>query len=787
MTQLHNINVQEDNELEKIIEQISKKYYLFIIGVVFALAIAFVINRYSIPIYKVSASILIKEDNNQQKNVDDFLNNNLFGSKKRLQNELQILKSSKVIRETIKNLDLSVTYYRKRGFQYLDAYKDVPFKVLYPRNHVQPINAIFEISFQKADAFQIKSTSKKVAFYNFENNKFKGEKEDWSFRQNGKVGKLIESPDLNFFIEVDSSKLILLKDLSTYYFEFSTIPTSTLAIKSQVEFNIVDKDATVLEVALKTTSYEKGVDMVNELLDVYATQNLEKKNHLASITIDYIDKQLAEITDSLSQVEQNLQSFRSNNQLLNVAEQSTGITSQYRDLQNQKAELVTRKRYYEYVSDYLSKNEDFTNIIVPASLGIPDQLLNNMMSELITSQAQRSNMIESSQEKNPLVKKLTIQIENLKKTIKENITSAIKTSEISLDEMNKRIWRVEAEISRLPKTQRQLGSIERKYRLNDAIYNYLLEKRAEANITKASNLPDNEIIESAEGSPSPVSPNKKLNYMVAVILGLIVPFSYIRTRSALNKRIESQDSIERLTDFPVLGKILHNNKKTNNIMFEYPDSNIAESFRALRTNLEYYIRGGHKKVIMVTSCVEEEGKSFNSLNIAMSYAQLNRRTILLDFDLRKSSTYFNKSSESIIGLSSYLINKATLDDIIIPSPHINLDYIPSGPIPPNPAELIALERTEKLITRLKETYDYIIIDTPPLAQVADAYLMIDYADLKVLVTRYNFTLKKVFSLTIKDIKQKNINHMCILLNDNRIFADQYGYGYGYKKTSSKKK
>jgi capsular exopolysaccharide synthesis family protein len=527
--------------------------------------------------------------------------------------------------------------------------------------------------------------------------------------------------------------------------------------------------------------------MVNELLDVYATQNLEKKNHLASITIDYIDKQLAEITDSLSQVEQNLQSFRSNNQLLNVAEQSTGITSQYRDLQNQKAELVTRKRYYEYVSDYLSKNEDFTNIIVPASLGIPDQLLNNMMSELITSQAQRSNMIESSQEKNPLVKKLSIQIENLKKTIKENITSAIKTSEISLDEMNKRIWRVEAEISRLPKTQRQLGSIERKYRLNDAIYNYLLEKRAEANITKASNLPDNEVIESAEGDLSPVSPNKKLNYMVAVILGLIIPFSYIRVKGALNKKIEGQESIEQSTEVPVLGKILHNNKKNNNIMFEYPDSDIAESFRVLRTNLEYYMRGMHKKVIMVTSCVEGEGKSFNSLNIAMSYAQLGRRTILLDFDLRKPSTFFSNNGEAIIGLSSYLINKATLDDIIISSPYKSLDYIPSGPIPPNPVELIALEKTEKLITRLKEAYDYVIIDTPPLAQVADAYLMIDYADLKVLVVRYNFTLKKVFSLTIKDIKQKDIKNICIVLNDNTIFSDQYGYGYGYKKKSSRKK
>jgi len=221
-------------------------------------------------------------------------------------------------------------------------------------------------------------------------------------------------------------------------------------------------------------------------------------------------------------------------------------------------------------------------------------------------------------------------------------------------------------------------------------------------------------------------------------------------------------------------------------VFEFPTSTIAESYRALRTNLDFYlVKGGHKKIILVTSCIEGEGKSFNAMNIAMSYAQLGRKTILLDFDLRKPTPYFNKKEESSVGLSSFLIDQASLEDIIIQSPHEKLDYICSGPIPPNPAELLALEKAENLIDILKEKYDYIIIDTPPLAQVTDGFLLMEKADIKIIVARYNYSKKSIFSIIMKDLRQKNIKNVCIVLNDNKIESDQYGYGYGYVRKKQK--
>jgi capsular exopolysaccharide synthesis family protein len=265
----------------------------------------------------------------------------------------------------------------------------------------------------------------------------------------------------------------------------------------------------------------------------------------------------------------------------------------------------------------------------------------------------------------------------------------------------------------------------------------------------------------------------------------VVPLGYLTAKNSLNNKIEIQEDLERLTSQPVLGKILHNTGKSQNVMYDFPKSNISESFRALRTNLDFYVRGGHKKIILVTSGVEREGKTFVAQNLAMSYAQLGRRTILVDFDLRKPETYFYAKG-NLNGLSSYLINKAELEDIIMKSPHDNLDFILSGVLPPNPVELIALDKTQKLLQRLKEEYDIIVLDTTPLAQVTDAYLLIDHAELKIIVARQNFTLKKVFSLIMKDLQLKKVENVCVVLNDNRDHYDQYGYGYGYNRNGNDK-
>lgn len=788
MQHSQNINIQEENDFRKILELVFRNYKLFILSIVIVIGLAFVYNRYSTPIYGVSASILIKEKNSQSSNdVNDFLNSSLFGKNTNFQNELWVIKSAPVLEKTIRNLDLNVNYYNKGKFKLFDAYHNVPFKISYLSDHPQPVFTKFIITFMKNGTyFQLKADSKDVSFYNFAAEKTTHKKDKWSFLRNGKFGELIETPDLAFLVEpVDSTIKFTNNEPLSYGFEFLTPAALYNGVRSKLSFSIVDKNATVISIGLRSESANKGINIVNELMAVYSDQNLERKNHTATITIDYIEKQLNEISDSLNQTEETLQSFRSSNQLLNITDQATGITAQRRELQNQLAELISRKRYYDYVSE-LMKNENFSNLMLPASMGISDQLLNNLMSELITAQTQRSNLIENNQERNPMVQKLGIQIENLKKLVSENISGAGKSTNIAIDEMTKRIKNIESEISRLPRTQRQLGNIEREYRLNDAIYNYLMEKHAEAKITKASNLPDDIIVEPAKAIGL-ISPNTRKNYLIAFFLGLALPFGFLIIKDALNNKIDDQDDIEKLCNSPVLGKILHNRYKTSNVVYEVPKSNIAESFRTLRTNLDFYVRGGLKKVIMVTSSLENEGKSFIARNLAMSYAQLGPRTILVDFDLRKPKNYFNEEEASLEGLSSYMINKTALENIIRYSPHEKLHYILAGILPPNPVELIALEKTKMLLTNLKKEYDIIVLDTTPLAQVTDAFLLIEDADIKIIVTRQGYTIKNVFSLIMKDLQNKGVSNICVVLNDNKHFQDQYGYGYGYYRKGGKRK
>lgn len=784
MTPNPSIQNQETSDFKKVVEIVSANYKLFIIALVVALIAAFLVNLLTVPVYKVASSLLIKEEKQPlNSNVNEFLNSKLFGTNQNLQNELWVLKSTEVLEQTIRNLGLNVDYSKKKRFRQLNAYHEAPFKVHIFYNHAQPVGVGFRISLIDTNDFQIEAHGRNIAIVDFNNNELIQEQPRWKFKQYGKFGEMIETEEAAFIIERDTTKSFVSGEKLRYSFEITDMVSKIDQIKDRLEFGIIDKQSTVIEIKYKTPSVREGKDLVNEIMQVYSNQNLERKNHTARMTVQYIEKQLGEISDSLNDTEESLQRFRSANQLLNAPQQAANLSQQYMNLQNQLAELTTQKRYYDNIAESLSESEDISNMVLPSSMGIDNQLLNNLMSELITSYSQRSSLLQNDQELNPVLQKLTIQIENSRKTISENIAAVRKTTDIAVDEMQKRINRTEAEISRLPKTQRQLGGIERKYTLNDAIYNYLLEKRAEAKITQAANQPDDIIIDPAKlTSNKPVFPNKGLNYSVALIIGVLIPFGFLTIKDSLDTKIKSEEFFEQFPHVPIMGKIVHNYRKSGNVIIEYPNSSLNESYRALRTNLEYQFKNKPQKVIMITSCIEGEGKSFNATNLALSYFQLGQKTILLDFDLRNAATsYFGISPESQKGISSWYLNGNNYQDILQHSPFEKLDFIPSGPVTPNPLELMSNEKTRMLINQLRNMYDCIILDTTPLAQVSDAYLLMDIADIKIIVARYNYSNKKVVSLTMKGLMKKNINNLCFVLNDNKIYSDQYGYGYGYKK------
>ncbi len=492
------------------IKLIFRNIWIIVPCIILALGFAYVYNRYAIPTYKVSSTFLLKVESgtNRSNGESSFINSELLERNQNIQNELEIIKSYPTIEKTVKNLDLEVSYYEYKDYQYYNAYKEAPFKVFIFKEHPQLVGSMFDIRLNSDGSYILKVQKQDAMIYNYSTGQKIGEKKDLVLNLKGNVGQIIKTDDFKFLITINDNDSLFLNDNRLFAFKLSTINQLVHQYEGSLEFSIPDKLATIIEISLETTSVQQGEDVINELIQVYSASNLAKKNHLAKMTIEYIEKQLNEVSTSLNHTENSLQQFMSQNKLMDVNEQATRLAQQRLDLQNQLAELMTQKRYYDYVSEYNNKNADDTQIVPPSSMGVQDPLLNNLIEELSAAQSKKANLIKNNQERNPIVTRLDIQIKNLKNTVSENIAAAARSNDISINEMQNRIEQIESEISKLPKTQMRMGGIQRNYNLNNSIYNYLLEKQAEAKITQASNLPDNILLNLPIWLVSPLFPLK---------------------------------------------------------------------------------------------------------------------------------------------------------------------------------------------------------------------------------------------------------------------------------------
>ncbi len=412
-------------------------------------------------------------------------------------------------------------------------------------------------------------------------------------------------------------------------------------------------------------------------------------------------------------------------------------------------------------------------------MNVVDPIMNGLVSQLITMSTERASLLRNSNsQQNLFLADLNIRIENVKNTIKETVKNTLNTLTISVREIDSRLSRASGQISQMPKTELQLKGIERKFDLNDAIYTFLLQKRAEAQIARASSIPDYEVVDAAViATSNKVHPKKMLNYLIALFLAFMFPTSVILAKDFLNNKILDPEEIDNLSSFPVIGKVFHNFHRTKTVVNEHPNSSVTESFRAIRTNFQFFSEGGKRQVILVTSSTSGEGKTFCSINLATAFALNGHRTVILEFDLRRPKIHQEFGSTNIIGISSYLIDKAIIEDIIVPTHIENLDLISAGPAAPNPAELINTDRTGELIDKLKEMYDYIIIDSAPAGILAETHLLMKYADLNIFVVRLEYSIRETFRNSLQSLKNNNFNNVSLLINDLNIKRDAYKYGY----------
>ena len=791
---------QSNINLKKLLQKllVNKKYYILCIIIFFILA--FLVNRYSATVYKNYTTVYVSTD---QKNSllsspsNMSLNFGMFSGQNIIDNEIEIIKSFTLVKDVINNLDLKVTYFSLRNSPLAELLKDTPFarkeelykespvKVLIDPSFLQPVYTDFQVKILNSESFEISVYGKNKFLYNYIDDKIEASVDEIIFKKKYDFGEKIQTKYFNISIIKTNAFDENFTKNRNLYFTFNDINALTLNYIGHLAAQPTSELSTLVKVSLKGTHRERITDFLNTLTSFYMERNLDKKNKTALSTVDFIDTQISDISDSLMLAENRLRSFRSSNKVMDLSFQGQQAFEKLNSLETEKANINMQRRYYSYLKNYLDNNPDVSDILVPSSMNVVDPILNNLILQLIAYNAERAS---ATNPQNIYLSTLNLKIDNIKKTIRENVNNSLNTLNISLNEINYRIATLTNQISQMPKTELQLKGIERKFKLNDAIYTFLLQKRSEAQIARASSMPDYEIIDPARAVvASTVAPKKLLNLIIALMLGLILPTSVIMGRDLINNKITDPDEIELITRIPVLGKVFHNFRKTTLVVSQYPNSSVTESFRAVRTNFEFFSDGGQKQVLLLTSTSSGEGKSFCSINLASAFALNGSRTVLLEFDLRRPQIHHEFGSSNMIGISSYLIDKAIIEDIIMPTQIENLDLISAGPAAPNPAELISSDKTSEFLMKLKEMYDYIVIDSAPAGILTETFQLMKYSDVNIFVTRIDETIREAFKNTIKTIEANKFSNLALLINDVNAKRDAYKYGYDKKYYTDDKK
>ena len=779
-------NDDQSIDIKNLIFTCLSHWYLFAIFVVLALAIGFFVNRYKTNVYQATGTVLIKDDRSTF-DPTSIMTSMTYNNMQNMENEVAILKSYSLTERVVKKMNLEVTYMNKGRISTTEMYKSAPFDVEFDRSVPQSVGLVYEINFLDNGKISLKGSAENHSVYDFVLCQTKFSRPE-IIQTEGEYneGEWIDNGYNRIRIVLNDRFDPQNKPTSKMSFWLNSYPS---LVKKMRSFSVAatSKPSSIASIVMSGTNKQKIVEFVNMLMIEYVNRGLEKKNLVSENTINFIDAELSGIQDSLNRSEIDLKDFKSTNDLMNLDVQATQVYNNLRALEKERAEMLVNVKIYRQLQTYIQNQiDDPENLAAPSTMGINDPLLNKLVLDLVTLSQTKATQMLTQTEQHPQVVKINEQIVTAKKTLLETVNNLVSNAQMGLDEISKRISQAESEARVLPEKQRQLVSFQRKFDFNDDTYKYLMQRRAEAQILRASNTPDNEIIDEARlDTVVRVAPRTAMNYLIALIIGLLIPALYLFLKDFFNVAINDRKDIEKLTDFPIIGQIPQVSTKDPCVVINSPKSPIAEAFRSVRTNIEFITQGKAKSTILVTGDMQSIGKTFNSINMASVYALYGKKTVLLGFDMRKPKLFQEFGLTNNTGLSSYLSNKESLDNIIQTSVKIpNLDIITSGPIPPNPAELIASDKCSELFAELKERYDYIILDTPPLGLVTDAFLLMKHTDVNLFIVRQGLTNKNIFGSIIQDLADRNLSASIVIngMEVGKNYGYRYGnykYGYGY--------
>lgn len=745
-------------DFKRVLSRAIRFWYFIVLALGTALVIAFYQNRYTQKSYPVSASIVIREMQ-ETGGAEILYKNALIDPYRNYLNEPYIIRSYPLIEKVVRNLNFHVAFYREGYFMTTESYEYIPVKAAWCNPREVKVG---QFSFTLIDDNHYSlmryntTTDNPAAIYT--------------------LGDSIDFEGFNICIKRIPERA--LKPFIGVPFLLSISNPTAIAGSyiSRLRVEWAAEGAGIINLTITGTNPEKEIDFLNELVREYAQQDLDKKNKTAEQTIVFIGSQLTAIKDSLKKVEYQLERFGNNGRVKDMSADAQRLFVRVEAFELQRAELLIRQNYYQYLDEYLPKSgNNLDQVILPSSVGISDPVLTSLLSKMVDLQIELKTYIGDERGSNPLVAAKMDRINEIKRNVEEAVKTLKSTDKIKMDFLKKQLDETEKQLGLLPASERQLIAVQRNYSLLENLYVFLMQKLSEAGISKASNtsdiLPVNPPMRGGAISPKPTQ-----NYTIALIMGLIIPLIVFILFEIANNKVQSKEDIDKMTSIPFIGGIGHNNLTTNLTVNEKPKSGVAESFRSLRSNLNYFTGNKSKQIFMVTSSISGEGKTFTTINLATVFALSGKKTLIVGADMRRPKIYEDFKRPNQIGLSTYLSGISEFTDIIQQTEIENLFLVSGGAVPPNPSELLLNDRFPLFIKTAKEQFDYILIDTPPLALVTDAFVISNFVDHTVFVLRQNYSPKEFVHSIDEYYRSGKLKSLSILLND--IYKSGLGYGYG---------
>lgn len=780
----------EDNNLErlKVNEILSKyiKYWPFVLlSVLIGLFVAYLKNQYTPPIYKIESKFLIKDEDKSLNILDltGLAGTSMANQGQKLANESILLKSKPMAEQVLNHLDFDVEYYTEGPFIYEEIYQIRPVVVDVDWGHTQLTEGFIKLTWVDKEKYEVELLDEEYTLIR-PDSEINEMVENVVFSTNSfAFGEWVETGFAKFKVDwlgdTENGQIFLkFRGIKSLVSQFTG---------DDLQVFPLDATSSILGLSLITNQPEKGQLYLNTLMEVFLDNELKDKTLIASNTVNFIDSQISGVADSLNFTGNDLQVYRSSNKTYNIGAEGNTIFIQLSELEKTLSEEKFKQDYYSKLQDYLVR-EEYNEIIMPSGLGIDDPILNTLIENLITLQAEKSRHLATQTEASPTVKEVNRKITDLNASIKEVLRNVISNAAYAIDDLGKRIAKIEGEFSRLPTTEQNLLRFQRKFELNENIYTFLLQRRAEAAIAMASNTASNKVVEYAGLNYEAIKVKEMVVLLFALGLALVFPVVVITISTLVDTKIKDAKALEESMVIPLLGKIANSNNHSIVAVFSEPRSVIAENFRSLKTNISYVVPLDKQITIAISSTISGEGKTFMAANLAAIYALNQKRTVLLDCDMFKSSTLDDFKPRSKVGLSNFLSQQTNnFEDLVQTSEYPLFDFITSGVTPPNPSDLLASERFGMLMESLKKTYDVIILDTPPVGLISQVFEVSKHADLILYVFRCGVSQKR-FVNEVNGIKvKKGVKNVFGVLNGvaEKEFRYRGGY-YGYYEETPNK-